>query len=294
MKSVVVICSRNRLFEVKFLLGYLDSQIGWRDNILLVDSSDSYNPTEELLESTYGFPLEVLRARANLPHQRNVAIRHLLATFQDDVVIHFLDDDVIPSMAYFHSQTSELISNPKYLVGARDVGLLETRKWTLITDLGFGARPGAVSKNGLTSPPLPNSRQNMWTPGLAFSYRLDQYPDFRFDEDINFFGEDLEATLRFSQQRGEINLTQESMVLHLEGPRRGSKEHYDLQELLLRIRIATNFPNLVSKRFLFASLLLESIYIIYLRVFYRKLSWQLLLNRLSIVSQILFRKVKAI
>jgi hypothetical protein len=101
----------------------------------------------------------------------------------------------------------------------------------------------------------------MWTPGQAFSTLLSSILNFRFDEQIAFFGEDIEATLRFRSIGGEVIVGKKASLLHVPANRLGPLGLYDAKEVELRHKLAAKFPMYVSRRAVKISIVLELVFL---------------------------------
>lgn len=285
--DVIAICSLNRPIEVAFLLAYLRDAIKWSGAIIVVDASSDDDIQERLATVAASKGATLLQASAGLPLQRNMALSFVRENFHKDSVVHFIDDDVLPSSSYFSSASSLIRLAPDSranVVGSRDLLLRRSGLGELLRRLGIKGGDGRISVFGLSSPPIANSRFNHWTPGHGISLRPSQFEGFEFDSSIAFFGEDIEATLRLGAL-GNICLTPESTLLHVPGLRKGDRAMYDRQELELRLFLATRFPKLVQRRIVMAAMIVEAIFLIVAPVAPCALRKAMVSNRLDVVAR---------
>ena len=288
MKDVIAICTLDRPNEVGFLTKYLRKHLRWDGAIVVVDASQDKNTRVVLETLASDQDLILLSAPPGLPSQRNVALGFVRQTFDNNCVIHFLDDDVIPSSSYFSGARSLIReSSPErpVIVGSQDLLLSKSNHGRILSRVGLKGRDGRVSVIGLSSPPVANSRSNQWNPGHGLSFRPADFPQFEFDPSINFFGEDIEATLRLGQS-GDICLAEGSKLLHVPGPRHGGRLMYDLRELELRMLLAIRFPSVVKKPLLLVAMLLEGFALLILPILPARTRVGMINNRL----QMLLRK----
>lgn len=245
--ELIVVCTRNRAKECLFLCRYIDKYLPDSPPILVVDSSDDAEPLREL-ELQGGGRFRVLKSPPGLPHQRNVAIKFAQQVSGGNFIIHFIDDDVLPSSTYFVEATRLLKQQdvPSWL-GSRDLLLgLPSRLSRILMYLRLKPKAGKVSAAGLCTPPQAGSQDNDWTPGHSFSLKQTSKKEiFLFEENIEFFGEDLEASLRFSTINGPISCPERMTVLHVQGNRAGTASQYEEEELKLRFVLSNLLPERV-------------------------------------------------
>jgi hypothetical protein len=282
--EAIVICTKERPRELKFLLDYLESQISWSALVLVVDSSPRINPEFILDIEKYKFNLEILQSRPSLPYQRNLALDHLSRFYPQMLFVHFIDDDVIPSLGYFEGNSDLLSRSGLALAGSRDLLLVPSRTSLILQLFGLKGKSGQISAAGLSTPPDLGSKENMWTPGQAFSTLLSSVLNFRFDEEIAFFGEDIEATLRFRTIGGAVVVGSRASLLHVPANRAGPMGLYDAKEVELRHRLAAKFPAYVSKKALKVALLLELLFLT-LSFLVGRSTWDRLIVRLEYLSK---------
>jgi glycosyltransferase involved in cell wall biosynthesis len=241
LNSVVVICTRNRPDEIAFLVNYLDKTFGNLE-LLVVDASDDHSL---VIECASAYPhVKVIHSTKGLPLQRNIAIRYVRQHLPKGTVLHFIDDDVIPNVSYFSAIEKALRSqggNPTMLASWDQLLGLSTLTKMLIF-LRLKGRAGHLGAALLPTPPSPNEESPVWAAGHGLSLVPSQCKNFEFNEDIEFFGEDLDATLRFTSKFGRIICIDGASLLHIPAKRQGDRVTYDRQESEIRRRTAlTNF-----------------------------------------------------
>jgi glycosyltransferase involved in cell wall biosynthesis len=264
--DVIVICTLNRPYEVEFLLTYLRRQIGWTGEIVVVDASADGEVREALAKAAGAEMATLLPSLPGLPLQRNIALTFIRQAFSADTVVHFIDDDVIPSSSYFSAAANQIrlgLDERPSVVGSRDLLLRTNRRGEMLRTLRLKGKDGRISSFGLSSPPQTNSHLNQWSPGHGISLQPSQFEAFEFDSSINFFGEDMEATLRLGVL-GDIRLTSDSVLLHVPGLRKGAQTIYDRNELELRLFLASRFPKVVRKSLVIIAIAMESAFLIFI------------------------------
>jgi len=284
--DVVVICTMNRPNELGYLTEYLREKLGWCAAILIVDASTEKAAIDKIDGIVASQKLRLIRTEPGLPGQRNRALEYAKRHFQSGHIVHFLDDDVIPSTSYFAEATRLIQSAPKNcprIVGSEDSLLKRSWSGSALRRIGLKGNAGRVSAFGLSSPPEADSSRNQWTPGHGFSFRPADFPDFLFDSTIDFFGEDIEATLRLGIE-GNICLGKGSTLLHVPGNRQGSGLMYDLRELELRLSLARRFPEIVVRRLVLSAFFVEALLLFALPTLPFKIRAGLALSRFKLLS----------
>jgi GT2 family glycosyltransferase len=243
VSDVLVLCTRNRVGEVRTCLGSVRTQTRVPDRVLVVDSSDD-DATERAvadeLAPTWpeGSVIEYQRANPGLTNQRTVGID---ATVED--IVHFVDDDTVLEPGYFAAIVDEFVADRAGALGG--VGGFVTdqpahRYRRVDAWLGLdGADEGVVLPSGrnvrvYTPPPQPIPVD--WLPGCAMSYRravfATERPNLRLGRDGN--GEDVELSYRVRQRYGLV-ITPHARMEHHESPReRRSRDDLVRVELISR------------------------------------------------------------
>lgn len=256
----VVVCTRNRAKECLFLCRYIDKYFPNSPPIIVVDSSDNPDDLREL-ERYGGGKVRVLKSLRGLPRQRNVAIKYAQEASGGNVTLHFIDDDVLPSSAYF-GEASRMLKDKDAAtwLGSRDLLLGSASSASkILMLLGLKPKEGKVSTAGLCTPPLAGSQLNDWSPGHSFSLKqISSGEVFLFEEKIEFFGEDLESSLRFSTLHGPIACPEKLTVLHVQGDRAGTASFYEEEELKLRFVLSNLLPMRIRRNKVRMQLVLET------------------------------------
>jgi glycosyltransferase involved in cell wall biosynthesis len=235
-KSVVVICTRNRPHEVTFLVRYLN-RVFQNLEIVVVEASDE---DSRLKLDTIEKNVIVVSSDKGLPVQRNVAIRLVRTRMPSGTILHFIDDDVIPSANYFRS-IEELLraeSNTPTLIASWDQLLRRSRLAKVLISVGLKGKSGQVGLAVLPTPPAPCGSKLVWAAGHGLSFIPSDSSSFDFNEEIEFFGEDLEATTRFARDYGRILCPPSASLLHVPAKRNGDLDVYDLEESRSRAQFA--------------------------------------------------------
>lgn len=219
LDGVLVICTRNRIEDLRQCLGALGTCTDAPPLVLIVDASDG-SETEELCIglTQYGqlpFLIRYIRTTPGLTHQRNVG---LAECDHDSGIVFFVDDDCLPQDGYFESLRQVFRSQPSCVgVGSAVVtvsskGVPSMARITGATRvanflrrlLGLRAAPYTINR-ATSNGPLLKPRQfpvrSEWLTGGAMAYRIKAAQTTRFDEDRLHgyaMGEDVEFSVRIS------------------------------------------------------------------------------------------------
>ncbi len=217
----LVICTLNRPRE---LAEALTSVVGLRDCpplVVVVDASATPESAEAVREIAISSPVEVvhLPASPGLPHQRNIGIEYVLTRLPSRSLIHFLDDDVKALPGYFEEIANVFSAEPDAVcVGGRDIAR-EIKRIPLATRLiGTNSyREGSILRTAWNIHSFSTDAvlRVEWLSGLSQTFRMDALGTTRFDEEIRFYGEDVDMHVRCSKL-GSIYWTPYAEVRHFE------------------------------------------------------------------------------
>ncbi len=204
----VVICTRNRVDDLRACLASIAVQRRRADEVVVVDASDG-DASERLVRAWQrDVPrtrVEVLRTAPGLTRQRNVGVD---ATSGD--IVTFLDDDVVLGPSYL-AAIVQLFQVDPHLGGAEgtvDVPRLRGRRRlanafrALFAMNSLGRRRGVKRSGFVTYDPWPRvARHVTCLVGCNMSFRREVFRRFRFDEwyDGYGLGEDMDFSYRVSR-----------------------------------------------------------------------------------------------
>lgn len=236
MKDALVICTRNRLSDMKRCLDSLLLQERMPFNVLIVDSSDG-KETEELAKEYAGLisSLDYVHTPPGLTLQRNIALGVLGGDIE---VVHFVDDDVEMEPDYI-LQIMRAFEGDSTLVGAG--GLIKggnRKKARFFARLGGrdSIIPGKVLSTGFNigAHETPFDVDVEWLPGCSMSFRRTLIDGLKFDEGRTGYaiGEDADFGLR-ALTRGTLRHVHSARLHHHQSPVNRHK-----RPLLVRMAVA--------------------------------------------------------
>jgi Glycosyl transferase family 2 len=207
MRSIVVICTRNRPDRVATALGHV---LAARPDaaVLVWDASDNAATTAVCARISDTEPSAVIEhvaaPRAGLPKQRNDAVLH--CSGRDIDVIHFIDDDTEVEIGYFDALETEfamdiaLAGAGGVFTNAANVRMRRLKRAFLLD----GGRPGMVFASGRPvqgqAAERPATDQTAWLVGASMSWRVDVARSNRFNEALS--GRAMSEDLQFSHAIG--------------------------------------------------------------------------------------------
>lgn len=253
MKSVLVICTRNRPKDVFECLSSVVKQSQYPSSTLIVDSSDNLE-TETLCRNEPAFrelpELVYSRSNPGLTVQRNRSLELIKLNFD---VVHFIDDDVILDPDYIANLNQTFLSKPE-IVGAGGMVLGGSRRFPRLS-ARLGLRdskiPGVVLASGYNIGAHETKEPCFvdWLPGCSMSYRLERINGLFFDESrVGYaLGEDVDFGLRASG-RGLLQHVPEAKLVHKLSPV-NRVDVVRLAELgvIHRWKLAKDFPKKVKR-----------------------------------------------
>lgn len=223
LNSALIICTINRPDLLINLLRSLQSQTCLPKQIIVVDAGNSFIVAQEIKALSKAFVSELiyLKSPSGLPLQRNYGLDHLnkLGLSESLEVVHFLDDDILPSPNYFESVFEGFAAYPEAsCIGGFDSNLKPyPRSWPRnLFIVGSDSNRGRLLKSGIAVPLLPKKdfEEAEWVPGHTQNFRASLIFSHRFDPSIRLYGEDIECQLRISAD-GPIYYSASLGVKHL-------------------------------------------------------------------------------
>jgi GT2 family glycosyltransferase len=209
LASTIVICTKDRTYELRRCLATLERRAGRRP--ILVNDASVDDATEKLcgeFSTLSEMNLTYARSRrAGLARQRNEAI-DLLDSHGVEVV-HFIDDDTEVLDGYFDAIEDRFTSSRMMGIGGVIVDQPPVH-WIGIKRLFLLAsdRPGAVLRSGrVTIGQYPSAGPDDrvdWISGCSMSYRWSAFRELRFDDELVSYslGEDRDFSARLGVRSG--------------------------------------------------------------------------------------------
>lgn len=211
MKHSLIICTRNRRFDLFKCLISIASLSKKPDEITIVDSSDysifEESPIKTLLQSQSlaVIPLQLIRSKPGLTVQRNIAVQKSTGD-----VIHFIDDDTVLDVHYLASMAEIFEKCPDYAGGMGNVTNVSSYKLSLnrLFRLIF-LLPRDYASGKTTLSGLPTFRYGLAkfneiesTGGCCMSFKRDILLKYPFEEKFPRYGalEDVELSYRISRK----------------------------------------------------------------------------------------------
>lgn len=238
-RVAVIVCTRGRP-SLANLLQSIQECRPVPAVVIVVDASPGRIPGLTLTEDAGEIPIKFIRVGSDpgLPHQRNVGVEFLLSRddFRNCDILSFLDDDVEVSSNYFGELARCFDLEEKLItVGAVDDGQknIQISHVALRLALVTSRRNGKVLSSGFATPPIADAflSETEWVPGFAVSFRRYLFETYRFDDQISFYGEDLEFQLRISHL-GKIAISNRLRVIHRQSPlsRDSIRDHWSYSD----------------------------------------------------------------
>jgi len=208
----VVIATKDRPDDLRRCLASLARQETRPDRVIVVDASST--PYDE--PPPAGLPLEVIGSDPGT-RQRNVALdlvrADLVAFFDDDVE---LEADYLSHVVRWFEEHPACVGLSGNIVNERPRHpLSKVYRWlfALANDDGRLRRSGEVAYVRLPTSP---TRVDALSGG-NMTFRAREVSGLRFDQDMVFFAEDIDFSLRASRY-GELWMIPEARLLHLKSP----------------------------------------------------------------------------
>jgi GT2 family glycosyltransferase len=251
-----ILCTKDRPNYVRDFLNNMQIQTKLPDFILIIDSS--VNSDTHLIIQSHPLnslmKLHYFESMPGLPRQRNLGISSLLDLIEDieNVLVAFLDDDVVINPQYYETLRSES-SNGFAFAGLTgqpsDVKKINLRFLIYKFFLMDSDSNGSILPSGLTTTPRAFSKlePTEWMCGLSMNIPLRLLKQVRFDESIRMYGEDLEMCLRL-REFGPFMCSPNLIYTH-KYANQGRQNIFKVTTYTLGIRwrLAKEYPKMITK-----------------------------------------------
>ena len=252
--DALVICTRNRIDDIKRCLASVEAASYVPQRILVVDSSDG-RETEEY-SAQFKLPITYIRAPRGLIIQRNVALTEI-----HEQIAHFIDDDVEVHPDYFLEILRAFHDSPEVAgVGGAMAGvgfgpMATVGRGPRLSErlaLKSSSRPGRVLRSGFNMQCFdsPKAINVDWLPGCSMSFRMSAIRGLKFDERRTLrcpMHDDVDFGLRVSE-RGPLLYTPNARLIHHLSPT--NRDDYPASiraSVINRWMLAVDFPDRVSR-----------------------------------------------
>ena len=270
--DALVICTRNRIDDIKRCLVSLEAVSYLPSRILVVDSSDG--PETEGYCAQSNLPITYIRAPRGLTIQRNIALSEI---YED--IVHFIDDDVEVEPDYFRALNQALHNSP-HAAGAG--GAMARPDAAAVPDtaaghgtntpgliprlmLKSGQHPGRVLRSGYNTGCFdsPDAIDVEWLPGCSMSFRMSAIRGLTFDERRTGYalGEDVDFGLKASERGPLLHTPAARLVHHVSPANRADFPNMARASVHNRWALATDFPHRVSRGLVVYSSIAEGLWI---------------------------------
>jgi GT2 family glycosyltransferase len=237
MKHSLIICTRNRCFDLFKCLVSISNLSKKPDEITIVDASDASIfqelPIHTILNSApfTEISLNLINSRPGLTIQRNIGVK---ASAGD--VVHFIDDDTVLEPTYLSSMDDIFRQNPHYAGGMGAVTNIPAYKFSFNRMFRYVfLMPRDYSTGITTLSGLPTFRYGQSTfgeiestGGCCMSFRRNILLDYMFEEKFPRYGalEDVEISYRISRNF-KLFYNPDARLQHFQSPaaRHSLKEH---------------------------------------------------------------------
>lgn len=248
MKSVLIVCTKNRPDDLIRCLNSVSKLHRRPDRVVIVDQSEdsilaSFKTSLEQATSNFGNNLvHVISSSGGLTTARNEGLS-LVA--DDEEIVHFIDDDVSILEDYFAE--IERCFEDDSVVGAS--GLVLQREPPamkhnfLFWVCGLTSRPGTISIFGAASGIYSSSTsETQWLPGCSMSYRKSALRGLEFDVDreISPMGEDVDFSHRVSKVGKLVAEPRAQLVHHLSPVGREKQKQATVQDFEHRLAMGAS------------------------------------------------------
>ena len=189
---------------------------------MIVDSSSTDATALAMSNREFADPaiIQYLRSKPGLPYQRNLGVAEIIRSpkFQSCEVLAFLDDDVEVFDTYFSNLIDLFDEYPNVIgIGGIDQNITNSVKESLLVRAALvtSQKFGVVLSSGFATQPSSSERNvgTDWFPGLAMAFRRSVLESHRFDDQLAFYGEDLEFQLRI-RSSGDLMVSNCLKVRH--------------------------------------------------------------------------------
>jgi GT2 family glycosyltransferase len=244
--DALVICTRNRITDLKRCLASVDDASYVPTRILVVDSSDGPETEEYCGQSN--LPITYIRAPRGLTIQRNIALSEI-----DEEIVHFIDDDVEVETDYFQALNQALHDSPQTVGAGGAIVNAEANRPELLARLALKSsiHPGRVLRSGYNSGcfELPRAINVDWLPGCTMSFRMSAIRGLKFDERRKGYalGEDVDFGLKALERGPLLHTPAARLVHHVSPTNRADQAKLVRASVHNRWALATDFPQRVSR-----------------------------------------------
>lgn len=205
MTSAVIVCTRNRTFDLNEFLATLSNQSLLPEKILIVDSSITLSELDYSTLSNIEARIEHIQTKPGLTIQRNIGLEMTKSKFD---FLHFFDDDVLLDSDYIELAESIFLEND-HLVGvcARTpdnptIGPRLVKRFFLLDS----KKSGKLQRSGVNVGFRERGQAYLvdWMPGCCMSYKASAIGSNTFDESrANVgWGEDVDFSARMAMLGG--------------------------------------------------------------------------------------------
>jgi len=206
LKTSYIICTRNRIEDIKRLFETIKIQTYIPDEILIIDSSDN-DQTESFINEirdTVASKIHYHHSVPGLTLQRNIGISKATGD-----IIFFTDDDGILDKNYFAEKMKCYEDDSVMGVGARETNyVVKSRVSSFLRKMFLLSRADGRGKMQLSGYPaymhMSNKDQIAETEILGgfCSYRRKVFDDFKYDENLSGYAymEDVDFSYRVSRK----------------------------------------------------------------------------------------------
>ena len=267
--DALVICTRNRIDDIKRCFASLEAASYLPGRILVVDSSDGRETEEYCAESE--LPITYIRAPRGLSIQRNVALAEV-----DEEIVHFIDDDVEVEPDYFREilqvfrDSSDVSGVGGAMAGlgfggaAAPVGGHRPGLFARLT-LQSSVHRGRVLRSGCNTGcyDSPSALNVDWLPGCSMSFRMSAISGLKFAEDRTGPnpGEDVDFGLK-ALDRGRLVYTPRArLVHHVSSSNRPDPTDWIRAGVRSRWMLAADFPHRVSRGLVIYSSIAQGLWV---------------------------------
>jgi len=237
----LIICTRNRVQDLRDCLDSLIQQTHTIDEIIIVDSSDNHltRKLSEDYKTRTEIPLKYIHTSPGLTKQRNIGI-----SMANGDIVTFLDDDVILESNYFKEILDAFNSSPGIVAAGGNITnstrLSGPKKlFHNIFLLGNqNVKKGYMQKSGYSNDVAFNKIAKMTETeilsGCNCSFKKEILDNHLFDEFFDEYGlsEDVEFSYRVSKGKGhKMVITPFAKLIHKESPvaRAGYKKLFEMR-----------------------------------------------------------------
>lgn len=206
LKTSYIICTKNRIDDIKRLFETVKIQTYIPDEIIIIDSSDN-NKTESFVEEikeSYKYMIYYYKSMPGLTLQRNFGI----CKSEGDIVF-FTDDDGLLDKDYFSEIMKCYEDNSVMGVGTRETNnIVRSRISSFLRDIFMLSRANGTGKMQPSGFPAYMDMSNKdhvaesEILGGFCSFRRKVFDDFKFDENLvgYAFMEDVDFSYRVSRK----------------------------------------------------------------------------------------------